>query len=426
MSDWISLTCPFCKARLQIKAAYAHLRGRCPECGTRIEPVEPRPLPAAATAAESDEPLGLLPADEDWPEPARVEPRNEPAHYGFSAPAETWAEPPPPPRSAAPARMEGYALSDGAGPAPTPAAPAEPAEESYPIFPGEKAGPVTSAVPPGSEEKLMRDEAPRLPKHPLGEGVFSFPWRFRNLRVLFFLTLDFTVLAFLAGAVFLLIELGNLGLAIAVIVLAALGVASAWTALYVTNIFLTLVEATAAGNDEIAWPQAVGIFDGLENLFYLLWIAGWASLPLGGLWAVGRDVDLTSIWWWAFSLVPLVFLFPVLCMCSLAASSRWFFLEARVLGGLLQRPKRWATFAFLSLLAWLPAVVLGWLVVGRRQVGFAPLQGLMTAVGILVYGRLIGRLAWLLTGGPVGKTGRRRKKRANLGPKLPVGPPPSL
>lgn len=69
MTDWLQLDCPFCRCRFRIKAAYAHLKGRCPECAFRIAAPTPREAPPAPIS-DSDEPLGLLPLDdEEWPEP---------------------------------------------------------------------------------------------------------------------------------------------------------------------------------------------------------------------------------------------------------------------------------------------------------------------------------------------------------------------
>jgi hypothetical protein len=62
--EWYFLTCPACRARLRIKAAYTSMRGRCPVCNLRIEPPIPKPLKLGGN--------GLIPEDEEWPEPASV------------------------------------------------------------------------------------------------------------------------------------------------------------------------------------------------------------------------------------------------------------------------------------------------------------------------------------------------------------------
>ncbi|MCS6978439.1 MAG: hypothetical protein NZM31_15730 [Gemmatales bacterium] len=89
MEGWIELSCPYCRARFRIKEAYGHLKGRCPvpSCGFRIHPVKPRPAESrpAIRHAEIDEPVGLLPLDDDeWPEPAILVDRDEGRTYGVS------------------------------------------------------------------------------------------------------------------------------------------------------------------------------------------------------------------------------------------------------------------------------------------------------------------------------------------------------
>jgi uncharacterized protein (DUF983 family) len=37
LDQWLQLDCPRCKARFRIKPAYAHMSGRCPNCGGHIE-----------------------------------------------------------------------------------------------------------------------------------------------------------------------------------------------------------------------------------------------------------------------------------------------------------------------------------------------------------------------------------------------------
>src|SRR6516225_6223739 len=83
MAQWLSLSCPSCKVGLRIKSAYAHLRGRCPECGCRIEAPRPQAAGPARASAASPANLGLVPIDEEWPEPARLQGEERPA-YDFA------------------------------------------------------------------------------------------------------------------------------------------------------------------------------------------------------------------------------------------------------------------------------------------------------------------------------------------------------
>jgi DNA-directed RNA polymerase subunit RPC12/RpoP len=95
MDDLLTLTCSFCQTKFRIKSAHAHLRGRCPVCGFKIKAPRPRlysdtPLPVS----DSHEPLGLVPEDEEWPEPGvPVKEEPQPAEYRFAEPPVVAAKP---------------------------------------------------------------------------------------------------------------------------------------------------------------------------------------------------------------------------------------------------------------------------------------------------------------------------------------------
>jgi len=148
MDNWLEISCPFCRAPFKIKEAYAHLRGRCPSCGFRIEPIKPKPYEEQKYVSTSDEPVGLIPIDEEWPEPATLIAWDDRPMYGLA-----------PPQSAAP---QGAASSsqeaDIPGSAPIPFAdePAQPARPSA-------ATPQKPVAPP---PKIVRAEAVKEPERP--------------------------------------------------------------------------------------------------------------------------------------------------------------------------------------------------------------------------------------------------------------------
>src|SRR5262249_45380710 len=117
MDQWLELDCPRCKAKFRIKAAYAHMSGRCPNCGQPIDPPRPAP-PPTPISFDSDEPLGLVPIEEEWPEPAHMDVDENP-HYGFGAALSKWAEQ----KAEKSPEVEAYAFQDGpASAVPTPVA----------------------------------------------------------------------------------------------------------------------------------------------------------------------------------------------------------------------------------------------------------------------------------------------------------------
>lgn len=97
MSEWVDFTCGLCRTRLRIREQYAHLKGRCPDCGFRIQPLRSPPPPAvivqpAVTASndagEIPDDISLMPEEEEWPEPAL---HAEPAAFEGIYSVEGWA-----------------------------------------------------------------------------------------------------------------------------------------------------------------------------------------------------------------------------------------------------------------------------------------------------------------------------------------------
>src|SRR5262245_15879949 len=114
LDEWLELDCPRCKARFRIKAAYAHMNGRCPNCGKFIDAPRPAPPPVPGSF-DSDEPLGLVPIEEEWPEPAQMDVDGR-EHYGFGALPSQWTEP----QAQKSPEVEAYGFDNGHEPPPQP------------------------------------------------------------------------------------------------------------------------------------------------------------------------------------------------------------------------------------------------------------------------------------------------------------------
>src|SRR6266851_2940633 len=223
---WLELECPRCKGSFRIKRAYAHMSGRCPHCGKTIE--APRPVPSPSPANfESDDPQGLVPIEEEWPEPAQME-VDDGRNYGFGAPPEQWTEP----KVEKSPAMEGYGFEGGPSapalpqrtvaemysapfsrevpkiePASSPA-PAASVEESYQVDLPVPTPPALPAVSVEEEKKgpeRIPSPPPLPPGRPLWQGVYTFPWRVENLKVWIALGLALSLFAFLAAIFYQLI-----------------------------------------------------------------------------------------------------------------------------------------------------------------------------------------------------------------------------
>jgi hypothetical protein len=433
---WLTFSCPACRVRLCIKTAYAALRGRCPECGYRIDPLRPA-APEPAPARTSDEPLGLVPIEEEWPEPARLVDRDERSSYGLAA--ETAVQPTP---AAPPSPSAGtFAFASGDEPLPR-AAPAE--EQAYTVHSPEAAPlPKEAALPTAEEvEELLPLPPPPPPPYPLWSGLYTFPWRPENLGVWFFQALNFSLLAVIVTAMNLLYQAGGVVRIGVPLLIPVVTFVFFWTGIYASNCFLANVEDTAAGNDRVSWPEGGGLLDGLGRFAYLMLIAGISLIPVillvttatetassvGGRPGVadgpghppGSAPGLSL--GWVLPLTPWVLLFPILLLSSLTAGIWWSVLDGRIVGGLFRRPGALFLVCVPSLVVIGLSVGLAQSVLLRPNFALAAGAGFVWSAALLLYGRLLGRAGWILS--EARRTqgrGKRRPPKPYKGKAEPVG-----
>jgi hypothetical protein len=184
-----------------------------------------------------------------------------------------------------------------------------------------------------------------------------------------------------------------------VCLLAAFGLFSVFTAAYAANCFLVAVEQTAAGIDEAAWPDEP-LVDWLGKVVFLLWMVAFWLVPTGFLLRFAKDAFLPNEPILRF-LLPSAFLlwllFPISLLSALSAQSRLIFFRPAVLVGMLRCFP--SVFFFYAVTLVLLGVTAAALAVGLRAGGglvVAPVAAAVTATTLLIYGRLLGRIAWLL------------------------------
>jgi hypothetical protein len=377
--SWLTVLCPGCRARFRLKEAYAHLRGRCPQCGFRIPAQRPRPFQPHAPTTTADS-LELAPIEEEWPEPAQAEEELGGKDYDLAQAPARWE--PEPEREEREPGIEGYDLSEGWEPMEVPALP--PLPKAYDVGPTQGAAtPKEPAIPyqlSMAERNPLR--APPPPAHPLWQGVFGFPWHTGNVRIWLLLAVGWGLVVLLATAmVFVesLIPQKNVIGAFLPGLMISLLISSGFTAPF----FLVALQDTAAGNRDVAWPH-LGFSECLGKLAYLLWIGGIAALPFGFL------PPLTAV-----AVATLVF--PVLLLSSLSARHPLILLERKVLGRLVRSPI--AVFIFYLQSAGLvaPSVLLGWWTIHDLKFQLLPITPLVWSATLLIYARLLGRLAWVIS-----------------------------
>jgi hypothetical protein len=257
------------------------------------------------------------------------------------------------------------------------------------------------------KSKLLDRPLPSIPKRPIWEGIYTFPWYPRNLGVWLFLAIDFGMIAVLITIMGMIYEVreGLVGSFMALII-PAVAIASFWTGTYASGCFLALVEETAAGNHEISWPEGANIIEGLGKFIYLNWLSACCVIPGLAFWVLGPDLQWSDSVWWAFPALSWVVCFPVLLFSSLAGHVRWILLDWRVLWGLLRKPQ--ALF-----LVYAPLVVAVTICAGLGVwIFFMPsfLQaawvGLVWSAALIIYGRALGRAGWIIT-----YQGRKKSRR---------------
>lgn len=522
MDPWFLLKCSSCRATLRIKSTYVHMRGKCPVCGIRIEP----PQPKALVMSDSDEPLGLIPMDEEWPEPATVLQSDREAAaddssvYGMSQNAGGVAakqeaeeeeqggvyslafdpsEPKGPgiTRSAewdqgqvsspvsgtstvtevvSPPTVKPAAVQPVASPdvvikteidplfgdevkvaMPVSKAP-QPVIESPPPVAKESAAPLarvatdsdlmlhdpiviphspdsSQSIPVGKKKKkkqaepepvenkpsldtpttdvhmyrLSEAEENRIkldeaPKSLFFEGVLSFPWQTANLGQWIWLSLGFIFCLLLLRLIFLVLESGSM---FATVGAGAIGMASlvavCFTLAKGCACWSSTITYTAAGSKAVDWAT-----DGWrENIVTFLRIGYYfvLALMMATPLLVLNFISIGTYLW----IIGALFLFPVFLFSGMASLTFWNFLHGEVIKKMILKIHQYllmfALGAVLFVIAGVPAYF-------ATQYGILSLiAGPMFAAAWLIYGRLLGRMAYLLQQEPKRKKKKKKKKQ---------------
>ncbi len=193
-----------------------------------------------------------------------------------------------------------------------------------------------------------------------------------------------------------------------------------WAAIliYGAHTFLTVVQETAAGCDAIVWPGDPWP-ERLGSFFYLATLtAAWLGPVCALTWA--GYLELAALDLVLITAAYLWLLFPLSLLSSLSAPTAWMILRPAVVGRLLGRLPSLLGFYLSSALVLVgslgvfglaifvsklePPEVPGTdmlsqlfkLTLAAGGVLLLPLAAVLAAAGLLVYGRLVGRLGLLL------------------------------
>jgi hypothetical protein len=193
-----------------------------------------------------------------------------------------------------------------------------------------------------------------------------------------------------------------------ILLLAAQGIVGLYVAAYAGHCLLVVVQQTAAGNDEVVWPEEP-FLDWVGEIFYLTWLLAVWLVPA---WFVLRLVDLpvfaasptVSLGVLAVGLLWLIF--PISLLSSLSANSRYVLFRLTILKQLAKRLPAVAGFYVASAALLLSCSALVYLSAARAVWLLLPVAALAVASAVLIYARLLGRIAWLIS---YQAPGKRRK-----------------
>lgn len=278
-------------------------------------------------------------------------------------------------------------------------------------------------APDPIEDVEERRKAPPAPLAPLWLGVYDFPWHPVALRAWIMFGMGFAIVALLSGVAHYTasliqhdglggLDFGQFFFIAWVLYLKGVFAFLIWTGLYAGSFFLATIEETGAGNQKMARPD-YGFGERLMHMLYLLGIFALSAVPLGMVATIRPDLGSDSVVW---SLVPsLILVFPILLLCSLANDSIWMVWNMEVIRGFLVRPHLLLILYVMSALLVAPCVALTYLTIVRygSYLFLAPLAGFAWSTFVLIYGRLLGRVAWIVSGNHAAALhdARRRRKR---------------
>jgi hypothetical protein len=169
---------------------------------------------------------------------------------------------------------------------------------------------------------------------------------------------------------------------------------------YASHCLLVVVEDTSAGNDVVQWPDEP-YKDWLWKPFYLAWLMAFWAFPVAIAVRVIQPPILQesrSLQVMLFSLPGLWLLFPISLLSSLSARSRWVVFRPAVLASLARfAPTTLGFYAITVVLAGIVGVALYAGLEWKNSLYVLPFVGGALAAVFLIYARLLGRMAWLLT-----------------------------
>jgi hypothetical protein len=277
------------------------------------------------------------------------------------------------------------------------------------------------------DEYYYRKPPPPLP--PLWEGVYSFPGRPANIAPWLILTAYLGIIACCLSWMYLLLgqmfgfgpETVLFGAGPVIVegsfyVFKGLFILPIFFSVHVSIFFMQVLEETAAGNDEVRWSKDPWL-DMIGKWISFLWLT-LCSLVLAFVVDLGLVFlfPVPRLTWWCLLLVFTWLFFPIPLYSTMSAGKPWMIIEPQILLRLVQKP-------LVLVYLYLNVVVIFLVCAGLAYpflVNFwsfwvlLPIISVTWSTAVLIYGRVLGRVAYALTqeDKPRGKKRRKRRKAA--------------
>ncbi len=237
--------------------------------------------------------------------------------------------------------------------------------------------------------------------------TYTFPWRLSNIQVWVNLSIAMILLALFACGFAAVTWLMNssegelIGLNLVLWravghVFISLCVLTFLSCLYPAVCFMTVVEDTANGNDEVVWPD-LAWYECLRSLVFLLWIFG-CCLVIAALVLLAISLILSppAALWWAMAIVFALLLFPIPLLSAMIAGVPWVLMHPTLLLRLAVKPLAGLSLYVHTLVLMVPCLGLGFWMVWELHWWLAPIVGLVWSTCFLCYARTLGQVGWVL------------------------------
>jgi hypothetical protein len=262
---------------------------------------------------------------------------------------------------------------------------------------------------------LGDSESSRPARQSPWSGVYGFPFQLNNLKQWMVLTFCMIILAFIVSGFTGLIGMvlnqipedqGLLGvnpiiLSASRYVFAGLFFLTIMVSFAPSLYLLVIIQDTAAGNDEVDWPDEVW-YDFVGKFFQVAWLFGCCAALSTIFWLLVNlalsfaDLEIMRVIWWGLVLFSAGLLFPIPLYSSMIAGSPWILLHPNFVGRLIEKPMAGLALYVHSVVLLLPCVALGLFLVVTLYWWLSPIIGMIWALCILWYARALGRVGYVL------------------------------